>query len=58
VSPTAASMTRKLVDYEFERIYGEDVMTFSRYYPVACLEVIYKTIKKNLTQDIRTQIQI
>jgi len=46
VSPTTASMIRKLVDYNFERIYGRDVVTYSKYYPVICLEVIYKTIKK------------
>jgi hypothetical protein len=41
-------MIRKLVDYEFERIYGGDVLTYLRYYPVVCLEVIYKTIKKTV----------
>jgi hypothetical protein len=51
-------MTRKLVDYEFEKGYGEDVLTYSRYYPVVYLRVLYQTIKKNMTQDKHTQIQI
>jgi hypothetical protein len=36
-------MIGKLADYEFERIY-RDAMTYSMYYPVVCLEIIYKKI--------------
>jgi hypothetical protein len=39
-------MIGKLVDEEFDGIYGEEVVTYSRYYPVSFLEVMNKEMKE------------